>query len=117
MTFEQTDTDGYFTLYKAETYAEPDPPQVGTTLNVHLTGRWETTLTLNHIDTDMHNTVQHDSYSNGDVQNVSGGEDWSILLQYDIPNIAIVGQWDLVIQQFDMSGTNVFTVTSGWYWP
>ena len=117
MVFEQTDTDGYFILDRAETYASPDPPQVGTTLNVRLSGQWQTTLTLDHIDTLMHNVIQKDRFSQKDVEDVNRGEDWSLLLKYEIPSIATLGQWSLDMEQFDASGTPVFSVSSGWYWP
>ena len=52
--FTQTDDFGYFLLDDSQTYADPDPPQLGKTLYFTLGGLWTQPVDIDHVKFQCH---------------------------------------------------------------
>ena len=54
LVFTQTDDFGYFLLDDSQTYANPDPPQLGKVVNFVLGGLWTQPVDIDHIKFQCH---------------------------------------------------------------
>ena len=88
MVFTQTDDDGYFLMDESQTYGNPDPPQLGTTVYFTLGGLWTQPVDIDHMNFKCHlfgALVYNEDFP--DVESVQPGG-WSYSLPFDVPPVA-----------------------------
>ena len=88
MVFTQTDDLGIFLMDESQTYGNPDPPQLGTTVLFTLGGLWTQPVDIDHMNFKCHlfgALVYNEDFA--DVESVDPGS-WSYSLPFDVPPVA-----------------------------
>ena len=112
MTFTQVDSQDWFILDNSQTYASPDPPKTGQTVNFTLGGLWIADASLDHINFQCHlfgALVYNEDFPQ--VEDVSAGG-WTYTLPFDVPSVAPKATYYITVNAVDADGNFLFTVNT-----
>ena len=110
MTFEQVDTFNYFILDPAQTYSQPDPPEVNSTAYFTLGGIWIQPAQLDHIRFQCHlfGVLAYDeSFPDTDMVFPGG---WTYSLPFDIPPVVPNTTYYVTISGWGPGDVEYFTI-------
>ena len=112
MVFEQIDTDGIFLMDASQTFGNPDPPQLGTTVYFTLGGLWTQPVDIDHMNFKCHlfgALVYNEDFA--DIESVDPGS-WSYSLPFDVPPVAPSTTYYITIEALAQDGTSLFTINT-----
>ena len=110
MVFTQTDDDGYFLMDESQTYGNPDPPQLGTTVYFTLGGLWTQPVDIDHMNFKCHlfgALVYNEDFP--DVESVQPGG-WSYSLPFDVPPVAPSTTYYITVSAWAQDGSELFSI-------
>ena len=110
MTFTQTDDFGYFLMDESQTYGNPDPPQLGSTVYFTLGGLWTQPVDIDHINFKCHlfgALVYNEDFA--DVESVQPGG-WSYSLPFDVPSVAPSTTYYITVSAWGQDGSELFSI-------
>ena len=110
MVFTQTDDDGYFLMDESQTYGNPDPPQLGTTVYFALGGLWTQPVDIDHMNFKCHlfgALVYNEDFP--DVESVQPGG-WSYSLPFDVPPVAPSTTYYITVSAWAQDGSELFSI-------
>ena len=110
MVFTQTDDDGYFLMDESQTYCNPDPPQLGTTVYFTLGGLWTQPVDIDHMNFKCHlfgALVYNEDFP--DVESVQPGG-WSYSLPFDVPPVAPSTTYYITVSAWAQDGSELFSI-------
>ena len=108
--FTQTDGLGIFLMDESQTYADPDPPQLGSTVYFTLGGLWTQPVNIDHLNFKCHLfgvLVYNEDFS--DVESVDPGM-WSYSLPFDVPPVAPSTTYYVTVSAVDTDGMELFSI-------
>ena len=110
MTFTQTDDFGYYLMDESQTYGNPDPPQLGSTVYFTLGGLWTQPVDIDHLNFKCHlfgALVYNEDFA--DVESVQPGG-WSYSLPFDVPSVAPSTTYYITVSAWGQDGSELFSI-------
>ena len=95
---------------ESQTYANPDPPQLGTTVYFTLGGLWTQPVNIDHLNFKCHLfgvLVYSEDFA--DVESVDPGM-WSYSLPFDVPPVAPATTYYVTVSAVDTDGLELFSI-------
>ena len=95
---------------ESQTYANPDPPQLGTTVYFTLGGLWTQPVNIDHLNFKCHLfgvLVYNEDFA--DVESVEPGM-WSYSLPFDVPPVAPATTYYVTVSAVDTDGSELFSI-------
>ena len=110
LVFTQTDSDGYFIMDPSLTFANPDPPRTGTTVNFNLGGVWTQPVEIDHMNfkCKLFGVLAY----NEDFpdQEVAFPGQWTYSLPFDVPPVAPTATYYVTVSAWDVNGQELFSI-------
>ena len=110
LVFTQTDSDGYFIMDPSLTFANPDPPRTGTTVNFNLGGVWTQPVEIDHMNfkCKLFGVLAY----NEDFpdQEVAFPGEWTYSLPFDVPPVAPTATYYVTVSAWDVNGQELFSI-------
>ena len=110
MVFTQTDDLGIFLMDESQTYGNPDPPQLGSTVYFTLGGLWTQPVDIDHINFKCHlfgALVYNEDFT--DVESTGPGG-WSYSLPFDVPPVAPSTTYYITVEGVAQDGSELFSI-------
>ena len=95
---------------ESQTYGDPDPPQLNSTVYFHLGGIWTQPVDLDHLNFKCHlfgALVYNEDFA--DVESIQPGG-WNYALPFDVPPVAPDTTYYITIEALAQDGTSVFEI-------
>ena len=95
---------------ESQTYADPDPPQLGATVYFTLGGLWTQPVNIDHLNFQCHLfgvLVYSEDFA--DVESVDPGM-WSYSLPFDVPPVAPATTYYVTVSAVDTDGMELFSI-------
>ena len=112
MVFEQVDDMSYFLLDESQTFGNPDPPQLNSTVYFNLGGVFIQPADIGIINFKCHlfgALVYNEDFA--DVESVQPGG-WTYSLPFDVPAVAPSTTYYITIEGLAQDGSSLFMVNT-----
>ena len=112
MQFEQIDDMSYFLMDESQTFGNPDPPQLGSTVFFTLGGIWTQPVDIDHLNFKCHlfgALVYNEDFA--DLETVQPGG-WTYSLPFDVPSVAPSTTYYITIEAVAQDGSSLFTINT-----
>ena len=112
MQFDQIDDMSYFLMDESQTFGNPDPPHLGSTVFFNLGGIWTQPVDIDHINFKCHlfgALVYNEDFA--DVESVQPGG-WTYSLPFDVPSVAPSTTYYITIEALAQDGSSLFEINT-----